>query len=169
MRASDLDFDTIRHFQPGEFPEGTLEFMDAELIRQVGAFRQALDNAVVPSPLKAGWVREDGSETSRHYIGAVRRDEDGNEQSERLSDAGDLFPYCDIRHAFMTALSLPFGGIGVYLDTHGPDGKPMPMMHVDLRPGPRQIWMRYKGQYHYPYRNERSMKLFFQKLAEVQA
>lgn len=177
MIAADLDFSRVAHFSIGEFPSlqvsgdtvSVLEFVDAKLLTALEKFRTLLGAPVRPSPLDEGWVRTGGSETSQHYIGPIRLDADGEPTSKRLSLAGDIFPVCDIRHALFTALAIPeFGGIGVYLDTKL-DGKRHAMLHVDLRPGPRQIWMRYGGTYHYPYRNDRSMKLFLQKLAEWQS
>lgn len=176
MRAADLDFNTIGNFSSGEFPSistsggprSVLEFVDADLIRALDRFRSALGHGVSPSPVTAGWVREGGSEGSQHYTGPIRVDVDGHSQVTRLSAAGDVFPHCDIRQAFLTALGMPeFGGIGVYLDTNGPKGTPQPMMHLDLRQGRRQIWMRYEGRYIYPERGGSEMGFFFRKLAEV--
>lgn len=176
MRASDLDFSKIRHFGEHEFPSintaagarSVLEFTDAEVIRAIDRFRNRLGAGVSPSPLAAGWVREEGSTGSRHYIGPIKLYGNGEPQSVRLSTAGDIFPYCDIREALLVALGMPeFGGIGVYLDTRGLRGTPQPMMHLDLRDGPRQVWMRYEGEYIYPGRGQHEMDFFFRKLAEV--
>lgn len=167
MKASELDFSTLKYFKPGEFPAGVLEYVDAALIKKLDQFRAALGASLTPSPLRAGWIREDGSKTSQHYIGPLRRNEDGHLLPQRLSTAGDLFPKCDIRHALMTALRMGFGGIGVYLDTRGPSGAPQPMIHVDLREGAPQLWMRDNGQYLYPYRGAKEMALFFDKLSGV--
>lgn len=171
MRAADIDFSTIKFFHRGEFPaiagRSVLEFTDAALVRAIDRFRAQLGHGVVPSPVTAGWVREGGSRGSQHYIGQVTI-EDGEAQSQRLSTAGDVFPACDIRQALLIALGMPeFCGIGVYLDTNGPSGTPQPMMHLDLRPGRRQLWMRYQGEYIYPERGPSEMEFFFQKLSEV--
>lgn len=171
MKASDLDFSTVRYFAPHEFPSDVLQYLDARLVKKLDEFRQALGHSLTPSPLRAGWVRENGSKGSRHYIGAVRVGADGSKESQRLSTAGDLFPSlnCDIRHALMTALRMGFGGIGIYLDTHGPTGRPQPMIHVDLRDGPPQLWLRDGDGYLYPYRGDAEMDLFFKKLSGVTA
>lgn len=171
MKASDLDFSTLRYFAAHEFPSDVLPFMDARLIKKLDEFRAALGYSLVPSPLRAGWVREGGSTGSQHYIGPVQRNSDGTLQSRRLSTAADLFPApsCDIRHALMTALRMGFGGIGIYLDTHGPTGRPQPMIHVDIRGGTPQLWLRDDGKYLYPYRGDAEMDLFFKKLSGVTA
>jgi len=176
MRASDLDFSRIKHFSESEFPSidtvggerSVLEFTDARVIQEIDRFRNRLGAGVSPSPLAAGWVREGGSTGSRHYIGPIKLYENGEPHSARLSTAGDIFPYCDIREALLVALGMPvFGGVGVYLDTRGLKGTPQPMMHLDLRDGPRQVWMRYEGEYIYPGRGQNEMDFFFRKLAEV--
>lgn len=171
MRASDIDFSTINHFHQGEFPaiagRSVLEFTDADLVRALDTLRSRLGHSITPSPVTAGWVREGGSRGSQHYIGQITI-EDGEAQSQRLSTAGDIFPNCDVRDALIEALGMPeFGGIGVYLDTTGPRGTFQPMMHVDIRTGPRQLWIRYDGQYVYPAKGEGEMDFFFSKLAEV--
>lgn len=155
LSADVLDFAEIDHFSRGEFPDGVLERVEDELILSLNEYRSRLGYPLVPSPLVAGWYREDGSVTSRHY--AV----------DRLSDAGDLFPQCDIRRAFLVAMGCEwFGGIGVYLDTNGPDGEPQPMIHLDLRPG-QTIWMRYEGRYIYPLRSDAEQAEFFKLLSEA--
>lgn len=171
MKATDLDFSTLRYFAAHEFPSDVLDYMDARLIKKLDEFRAALGYGLVPSPLRAGWVRESGSTGSQHYIGAVRTNADGHKESARLSTAGDLFPVqsCDIRHALMTALRMGFGGIGVYLDTRGPLGTPQYMIHVDIREGAPQLWMRDDGKYIYPYRGDAEMDLFYKKLSGVTA
>lgn len=155
LSAATLDFAELDHFSRGEFPGDVLERVEDELILSLNEYRGRLGYPVVPSPLVEGWYRAEGSETSRHY--AVGR----------LSDAGDLFPQCDIRRAFLVAQGCEwFGGIGIYLDTNGPDGKPQPMIHLDLRPE-RIIWMRYEGRYIYPLRSAEEMAEFFKRLDEV--
>ncbi len=174
MQAIDLDFAQVPHFSAREFPtlatadgaHPVLEFVDAELIRALSRFRQALGAPVTPSPVAAGWIREGGSHGSRHYIGPIRRDEDGRPMSTRLSTAGDVFPAGDIRTAWLVALGMPeFGGIGVYVDTRGPSGTPQPMLHLDLRPGPRALWLRDARGYHYPSGSPAALQHLFDTLA----
>ena len=156
--ALDRDWDSIKWFTPNEFPKGSLENIEAKLIYFLDGYRDLLDEKVIPSPVAAGWYRFDGSMTSRHY--AVRR----------LSDAGDVFPQCDIRKALVVAMGCPWwGGIGVYLDTTGPSGKPEPMLHLDLRPR-RVLWMRVKEngkeRYIYPLRSKQEMQDYMRYLTE---
>lgn len=174
MKASDIDFSQLRYFSDGEFPNirtdlGTysvLNFLDASIIRQLNRFRDRLGKPVVPSPVAGAWIREGGSQGSQHYVGPIRLDDDGEPHSQRLGVAADFFPLCDIREAFMVALSMPeFGGIGVYLDTHR-NGRAAPMMHLDLRTGTRQIWLRDGDGMLYPGRGDAEMKRFFKKLAD---
>lgn len=153
--AAELDFNSVDHFSVDEWPGDALAHISAELVLALSEYRDQLGAPLIPSPLVDGWYRTDGSTTSRHY--AVGR----------LSDAGDLFPRCDVRKALMVAMGFDlFGGIGVYLDTTGPSGKPEPMLHLDLRPG-RVIWMRYNGRYIYPMNSAEAMAEFWQRLSEV--
>ncbi|MCV6589688.1 MAG: hypothetical protein OIF57_11730 [Marinobacterium sp.] len=154
IRASDMDWDDVNWFNPSEFPGGVLDHVEGALIMALDDFRALLGQPIVPSPVPGGWCRNDGSTTSRHY--AV----------ERLSDAGDIFPQCDIRTALLHALGCEwFGGIGVYLDTTGPSGKPEAMLHLDMRPE-RVLWLRYEGRYIYPLRSAGEMAAFWQRLGE---
>ena len=128
----------LRYFKASEFPAGVVEKMQPAFLRRLDDFRERLGRRVYPSPLVGGWIRTDGSETSRHFIGA-----DGN---QRLSDAGDVFPECDLFYAMCVAIQCGFTGIGLYFDTQR-DGKPWPMLHLDTRLGPLTIWRRDAGQY----------------------
>ncbi len=152
--AADLDFSEVNYFSIDEWPGDSLAHIDADLVLALSEYRDRLGHGVVPSPVVDGWYRTDGSKTSRHY--AVGR----------LSDAGDVFPQCDIRKALMVAMGWGWGGIGVYLDTTGPSGKPEPMLHLDMRQG-RVIWMRYNGRYIYPMSSAEAMAEFWQRLSEV--
>lgn len=173
MRASNLDFSDVDYFSRSEFPTlstdvgdfSILEFIDAKLIRALSRYREALGHPVIPSPVAGAWVREGGSTGSQHYIGPVKLYENGKPRAQRLGVAGDFFPLCDIRKAFVIALGMPeFGGVGVYLDTQR-NGAPTPMMHLDLRKGPRQIWLRDGDGFVYPMRGDSDMRRFWQKLS----
>lgn len=128
----------INHFSENEFPEGVLEHVSPELIKKLDEFREKLGVAVTPSPVETGWIRTHGSETSRHYV--------GRNADLRLSDAGDVFPNCDLFYAMVVAIQVGFKGIGLYYDTfYG--GKKRPMLHLDLRESEKPvIWVR-KGNY----------------------
>ena len=106
-----------------------LSFVEAGLITTLQNIREDTGIPITPSPVKGAWYRLDGSKTSRHY--AVGR----------LSDAGDIFPQKDrvLDLWLMVQEVTQLGGIGLYADTNGPDGKPWSMMHIDLRVG-RLLW-----------------------------
>lgn len=145
-------FQGIRHFTPDEWPAGVLACIEPALIGQLDELRERLGRPVYPSPLAGGWVRFDGSPTSRHYA------------IDRRSDAGDVFPEGDIRDAWLIAQALPFGGIGVYFDTYY-QHRPWPMLHLDLRPE-RVLWARIsRNRYIYPARGGTERDLFFDLLA----
>lgn len=133
-----IEWADVKHFTPKEFPAGVIEKMEPAFLYRLDLFRAKLGRRVFPSPLVAGWIRTDGSETSRHFIGA-----DGD---KRLSDAGDVFPECDLFYAMCVAIQCGFTGIGLYFDTQR-NGKPWPILHLDTRPGPLTIWRRDAGQY----------------------
>jgi hypothetical protein len=149
VNAENMDWSKINYFTPKEFLQGSLKYLDPKLIVELDSFRHALGQRVHPSPAFGGLYRLDGSVTSRHY--AVNR----------LSDAADIFPEGDVLKAFQVAKEGPWGGIGIYLDTRGPNGKPWPMLHLDLRPGTRILWARIKEdkngklveRYIYPHRS----------------
>ena len=138
MKASelnqDMDYPSFPEFKKYNIP---LDRVDAALIIVLQRLRTVSGVPIYPSPLPDAWARMSGSATSRHY--AV----------DRLSDAGDMFPERGrFMELFFRAQQMPeIGGIGVYADTTGPDGKPWPMLHIDLRPVDRcrTIWARGGG------------------------
>lgn len=138
MTNTKICWDEINHFSENEFPAGVPVKMAPAFLYRLDEFREKLGRRVFPSPLVGGWIRTDGSKTSRHYIG-----ENGD---ERLSDAGDVFPDCDIWYALIIAIQCGFTGIGIYFDTNY-GGKLKPMMHLDTRPGDLVIWIRDEGKY----------------------
>lgn len=153
--ADAMDWRGVRYFTKNEFPEGVLKHLEAEFILSLEGYRDRLGDVILPSPIKSAWYRTKGSMTSRHY--AV----------DRLSDAGDIFPQCDIRKALMVAMACKWwGGIGVYLDTTGPSGRPEPMLHLDMRLE-RKLWMRYSGRYIYPMNSQEELNEFFKRLGEM--
>ncbi len=106
-----------------------LGLVRAELILTLQHLRTCSGIPLTPSPVSGAWGRLEGSATSRHW--AVGR----------LSDAGDIFPAKGrTLDCWLAAQGMgDIGGIGLYVDTRGPDGTPWPMMHIDLRPG-RLLW-----------------------------
>ncbi|NCU32550.1 MAG: hypothetical protein EOM23_06380 [Candidatus Moranbacteria bacterium] len=128
--------------------------IDKRLILKLQKKRNSTGIPIIPSPLREGWYRLSGSSASRHY--AVNR----------ASDAGDLF----VKRGNIIDFWLEcvkdndIGGIGLYFDTTGPDGKPWIMMHIDLRPGKRAMWIRDEGKY---YSINRDKKAFWNAFKKV--
>lgn len=129
-----IDWSKVNHFTAKEFPDEVLDDVEPKFIYALDKFREKLGFQVIPSPLIDGWVRLTGSKTSRHY--AVGR----------KSDAGDVFPQCDLFYAMVIAIQCGFTGIGLYFDTTRKD-KPEPMLHLDMREGQAVIWRRDNGKY----------------------
>ena len=139
MKASQLslstDYPAFPEFHDYETP---LESLDARVLLILQQIRYALGQPIYPSPARGAWVRLTGDTASRHY--AVGR----------LSDAGDIFPERGyLMQCWLVAQEMKdIGGLGIYADTHGPDGGLWPMLHFDLRPGRRVFWAR-DGDYFY--------------------
>ena len=133
-----MNWNEVAYFQESEFPPGVTDKVSRSYFYRLDFFRSQLGSKVFPSPLVEGWVRTDGSKTSRHYIG-----ENGD---ERQSDAGDVFIECDPFYAMIIAIECGFTGIGLYFDTQY-KGQSMTMMHLDTRPGRPVIWTRVDGEY----------------------
>ena len=133
-----------------------LDRIDKRLIDALVDVRCLSGIPIIPSPVIAGWYRNSGSETSRHY--AVGR----------LSDAGDIFPARGrTLDLWLTVLShSDINGIGLYTDTNGPDGRPWIMMHIDLRPGNRVLWIRDEGKYYSINRNKKAFWDAFKKVID---
>jgi|GEM_PF-1339450 hypothetical protein len=128
MKASELKQSDYPNFP--EFKKWGIDLsdVDAALITTLQSIRTTYGIPITPSPLQEAWSRKKGS-TSRHY--AVGR----------LSDAGDIFPQRERVLDLWLQIQQrgDIGGIGLYVDTKGVDGKPWPMMHIDLRPD-RLLW-----------------------------
>jgi hypothetical protein len=146
MKASELKQSNYPNFP--EFKKWGIDLsnVDAALILALQSIRTTYGIPITPSPLQDAWSRTTGSKTSRHY--AVGR----------LSDAGDVFPEREkILDLWLQVQELDYiGGIGLYVDTKGPDGKPWPMMHIDLRPN-RLLWTSdvvYKERKYYYFKQD---------------
>lgn len=138
MTFTQIDWSELDHFKESEFPAGVTEKVSPAFLCKLDKFRKKLGCIVRPSPLAGGWFRTDGSTTSRHYIGSG--------EMLRQSDAGDVFPDCDLFYAMLTAIQSGFTGVGLYFDTkYG--GKPKPMLHLDTRKGDLVVWIRRDGSY----------------------
>lgn len=144
-----INWKTIKHFSPDEFSEDPDEHAAPELITALDQWRNFLSFRVDPSPASGALARFSGDKESRHY--AV----------DRQSDAVDVFAECHIRNAWLSAFrSKLWGGIGVYFDTQF-EGKPHPMLHLDMRPGPTVIWYRVSQSYGHPLLYSADMQKLF--------
>jgi len=161
-KATQLDWTTIKHFAPSEWPDGVLKHMDASIIEAINQVRRAVPttHALIPSPVPRGHVRHEESD-SRH----------ATNNGKRLSDATDLF--CRWRHLWalwQAATHVPsVGGLGVYTDmTYGGEFRSMPMLHIDCRPD-RLLWVAWRDNsddpLKYTYLSNKPQQ-FFRLLAE---
>jgi len=137
------DYPSFPEFREFQLP---LHLVDADVLRVLQRLRDLSGVPIIPSPVYEGWARKSGHTTSRHY--AVGR----------LSDAADIFPVrgglleCWLRAQEISEIN----GLGLYCDTVGPDGRPWPMMHFDLRPQPRMFWVRIDSTYFNLFRSPAS-------------
>lgn len=117
-----INWSDISKFTPGNFPEDPDKFAEPELIYRLNAFRIKLASYIFPSPVKGALARFDGG-TSRHTV-----------KEGRKSIAVDVFCTGVPFQIYSLALSLHlFNGIGIYLNTTGPDGRDWVMFHFDIR------------------------------------
>lgn len=163
--ASQIDWNLVTYFGPDEWPDDILEYLDSNLITAINSLRMRSGQRIDPSPLHDGWVRTDGSTTSRHYIGKSK------DNPDRLSDAGDIFPHGDILQIWRVAVTMDvFGAVGLYTDTIYED-KPWPMLHLDIRArgkGSSVWWLRTgKQYYHFPARGGTDAETFYSALKEL--
>ena len=117
-----INWDQVHKLEASEFSEDPNKYAEPVLIYSLGKLRKLLGMKMRPSPVKGALARFDGKPTTQHY--AVGR----------LSTASDMFIegipfyiYSKILHSGL------FTGIGIYLDTKGPDGLPWVMFHLDIR------------------------------------
>jgi hypothetical protein len=149
-----IDWSAIQYFNANEFSEDPTYLADPKTIMALDQFRKLLNQRIYPSPVKGALARLDGNPGSQHYIGTSAY------QPVRKSTAVDVFCEGIPIDTYQTLISSKlFNGIGVYLDTRGPDGLPWIMFHIDTRPRGFNahlplVWIAMKGskqnQYYYP-------------------
>jgi len=159
-----INWKEINHFSAEEFSEDPTHLAEPELIISLDQFRSVINKRIFPSPVKGALARIGGSPASQHYIGNSLR------QPVRKTTAVDIFCEGIPLENYQTLLSLNlFNGVGIYLDTTGPDGLPWIMFHVDIRPlGFNKqfplIWFtkktQNKNQYFYPQNQPTNWNLF---------
>lgn len=165
MKASTMDFGTVRRFAPSEFPPKVLEYTDESIVRAIDEFAVYLKHPVNLTTDHGGFYRQYGSEKSRHWVGPTPVTGESKEVIKRLSTAMDVFPFCNVGEGFEAALGCrQFGGIGIYYDTQY-GGKHRSMFHFDLRERPLW-WCRVDGEYFYPVNGGHNRRMFYQKLSE---
>lgn len=160
-----IDWKDISKFTPDEFSEDPDKYAEPELIYRLNFYRVKSKSKIKPSSIKGALARFDGG-TSQHTI-----------KDNKLSKAVDIFqegiPFKN--YSLLLSMGL-FNGIGIYLDTAGPDGLPWIMFHVDIRNrgygyGNPLIWIVEKvvdpsdptkriNKYRYPQYESKYWKLF---------
>lgn len=122
-----IDWSKVYKLKPQEFSEDPDEYADPILIHNLGVIRRYTNEKMLPSPVFGALARFKGSDTSQHFVGP-------KDNLIRKSTASDVFcegsPFANYSVILASGL---FNGIGVYLDTKGPDGKPWVMFHLDIR------------------------------------
>lgn len=155
-----MDWSQLKYFKQQEF-HGEGHLLAPSYLMTLDRSREVLGESVHISPVKGSVARFGGSQTSQHYVGTK---EGGH--TIRLSTAADIFvegvPFLNFTVLQQSGL---FSGIGIYLDTTGPDGKPWVMFHLDTRKSHSVsdplVWIctksyakgKSKNIYHYPQRN----------------
>lgn len=153
-----IDWEDISKFTPDEFSEDPDKYADPELIYRLNFYRIKSKCIIKPSPITGALARFDGGD-SQHTV-----------KDNQLSKASDIFQEGVPFQNYSLLLSMRlFNGIGVYLDTDGPDGFPWIMFHVDIRNigydyGNPLIWIvtrtHKKNNYFYPQYEPQHWKLF---------
>lgn len=121
-----IDWNRVYKLSPGEFSEDPNKYAEENLIYYLGRLRKKIKRKMRPSPVSGALARfDEKSSTSMHFCSLSH---------SRKSKASDMFIEGVPFVIFSTILDLRlFNGIGIYLDTKGPDGLPWIMFHLDLR------------------------------------
>ena len=123
---------SLKYISPNEFIDD-ITLANPQLFINLNQTRITLNKSIHPSPVEGSLARLYGRKTSAHY--AVGK----------LSTGVDVFIEGIPLRNFNTLIRQNlFTGIGIYLDTNGPDGKPWVMFHLDMRPIPL-IWFAEKN------------------------
>ena len=119
---TDIDWRKVYKLSADEFSEDPNKHAEPELIYSLGKLRKLLRTIMRPSPVKGALARFSGKTTTQHY--AVGRKSTGSDQ---FIEGIPFEIYSKI------LFSRLFTGVGIYLDTKGPDGLPWVMFHLDIR------------------------------------
>jgi len=121
-----INWDYVYKLKAAEFSEDPNKYAEPELIYSLGKFRKLNKSCMYPSPVRGALARFSGSKTSQHFVGSA---------IVRKSTASDIFIENSAFKNYTNILSSGlFNGIGIYLDTVGPDGLPWILFHLDIRP-----------------------------------
>jgi len=152
-----INWKDITRFAPSEFPEDPDKYAEPELIYRANFYRIKSNRIIKPSPVSGALARFDGGD-SEHVV-----------KDNKKSSALDIFQEGIPIENFTLLFSLRlFNGVGIYLDTAGPDGRPWIMFHIDLRHvgydyGIPLIWIAVKRhgetKYRYPQYESKYWKL----------
>ena len=122
-----INWDEIKNFKPIDFPENPDTYADSLIIYTLQAYRAGIRKLIFPSPVKGALARFSGSTDSQHYVGEPLK-------PIRKSTAVDIFVEGIPMENLFYLFSFPIiQGLGIYLHTNGPDGKPWIMFHIDTR------------------------------------
>jgi len=161
-----MNWDNVNYFTPKEF-YNSADLMHPTIIHNLDLSREYLKERIFPSPTEGALARFGLGKGSQHFVGI------DPDHIVRQSTAADVFiegiPFLNYNAIVNSML---FSGIGIYLDTHGPDGLPWVMFHLDIRKNYTTInplvWiaireLNQKGNsittYHYPQNNSDLWKL----------
>lgn len=153
-----MNWNDVKYFHRWSFSEDGNKASPA-LIQALDKGRRVIGQRMWPSPVKGALARQGGSPTSQHYIG------DGIRKSTGSDIFAEGIPMENFLMLYHTGL---FGGMGIYLDTTGPDGLPWVMLHLDIREipdgGRPLVWFRHKVSgkaiYAYPHRDPKALTCF---------
>jgi len=129
-----IDWTKVPNFKSEHFSESPDMFADPDLIYALQAFRTKVRRSIFPSPVAGALARFAGGTETQHYVGDALH-------PIRKSTAVDIFVEgIPIANLFCLLSIIEIKGVGIYLHTSGPDGKPWIMFHIDIRPDPL-VWI----------------------------
>lgn len=121
-----IHWDKVYRLKAGEFSEDPNKYAEPQLIYSLGTIRKFTQKIMRPSPVRGALARFTNGK-SQHCVGPENA-------IIRKSTASDIFCEGIPFYIYSSILSSNlFKGIGIYLDTKGPDGLPWVMFHVDIR------------------------------------
>lgn len=122
-----INWSKIPNFKPEHFPENPDLYSDPKIMYALQSIRSKSRQLIFPSPAPGALARFDGNEATQHYVGNALN-------PTRKSTAIDFFMEGIPIQNLCTVMTITeIKGIGVYLDTFGPDGKLWVMFHIDVR------------------------------------